>query len=93
MDVSRRTFVKLCGAGAVGTALVKLGLDLQPVQAHAEAPDLKLRWRKESTTICCYCSVGCGAIVTVYDNGSIKIEGDPDHPINEGALNRRISND
>jgi formate dehydrogenase major subunit len=41
---------------------------------------------KETTTICCYCGVGCGAIVTSYEDGIIKIEGDSDHPINEGAL-------
>jgi formate dehydrogenase major subunit len=43
----------------------------------------------ETQTICCYCSVGCGAIVTAWgENGKagIKIEGDPDHPINEGSL-------
>ena len=30
--------------------------------------------------------MGCGAIVSVYEDGKVKIEGDPDHPINEGSL-------
>ena len=54
-------------------------------KAAAEAVPLK-RKVAESTTICCYCSVGCGAIVSVYEDDTIKIEGDPDHPINQGAL-------
>ena len=86
MEITRRTFLKLCGAGAGGAALVKFGLNVKPAQTYGEAPDLSLQQGQETSTICCYCSVGCGAIVTAYENGEIIIEGDPDHPINEGAL-------
>ncbi len=40
---------------------------------------------KETSTICCYCSVGCGAIVSAYEDGTIKIEGNPDHPASRGG--------
>jgi len=44
----------------------------------------------ETTTICPYCGCGCGLIVTAADvdgeNKVVNTEGDPDHPINEGAL-------
>ena len=40
----------------------------------------------EKTTICCYCGVGCGAIAAADSSKVINIEGDPDHPINEGTL-------
>jgi formate dehydrogenase major subunit len=43
----------------------------------------------ETSTICCYCSVGCGALVTRWDHKGkevLKIEGDPDHPVNRGSL-------
>jgi len=40
----------------------------------------------ESTTICPYCGCGCGLIVTTVDGKITNTEGDPDHPINEGAL-------
>jgi len=30
--------------------------------------------------------VGCGILVTVKDNKIVKVEGDPDHPINRGSL-------
>ena len=41
----------------------------------------------QTTSICCYCSVGCGVICyTDSDGRIIHIEGDSDHPINEGSL-------
>jgi len=48
-------------------------------------PD-KLRGARESTTICPYCGVGCGLIVSSRDGKVINVEGDPDHPINLGTL-------
>jgi len=85
MELSRRDFLKTSGA-AVGGIFIFGTLD--PTAALAGAPKvLPLKKKvKETTTICCYCAVGCGAIVTAYEDGIIKIEGDPDHPINEGSL-------
>jgi formate dehydrogenase major subunit len=50
---------------------------------------LKTKYAKETNTICCYCAVGCGAIVHTSRKGDgrvINIEGDPDHVINRGSL-------
>jgi formate dehydrogenase major subunit len=87
MNVSRREFIQITGATAAGLAVSGLGLDLKPVKSHAQM--LKTKYAKETTTICCYCAVGCGAIVHTGKSGAgkiINIEGDPDHPINEGSL-------
>jgi len=46
----------------------------------------KLSGTKESTTICPYCGVGCGLIVSTKGGKIVNIEGDPDHPINQGSL-------
>ena len=81
MGVSRRDFFKISGAGVAATTL---GLNLAPVEAKAE--ELAIRYARETTTICPYCSVGCGMIVHTLNGNVINIEGDPDHPINEGAL-------
>jgi ferredoxin-nitrate reductase len=35
---------------------------------------------------CCYCGVGCGILVHKEKNGSLRVEGDPDHPVNKGML-------
>jgi ferredoxin-nitrate reductase len=37
-------------------------------------------------TTCCYCGVGCGIVVHKEKNGSIRVEGDKDHPVNKGML-------
>jgi formate dehydrogenase major subunit len=87
MKVTRRTFIQVTGATAAGLAVSGLGFDLAPVKAHAQM--LKTKYAKETTTICPYCAVGCGAIVHTSLKGDgrvINIEGDPDHVINRGAL-------
>jgi formate dehydrogenase major subunit len=87
MDVSRRDFIKISGVTVAGFSLASLGFDLFPVKANAQ--QFKIRYAKETTTICPYCGVGCGLIVHSAIDGSgrvINIEGDPDHPINEGSL-------
>ena len=87
MKVDRREFIQITGAAAAGLAVSGLGFDMRPVKAHAQM--LKTRYAKETTTICCYCAVGCGAIVHTSKKGDgrvINIEGDPDHVINQGSL-------
>jgi len=87
MKVTRREFIQVTGATAAGLAVSGLGFDLKPVRAHAQM--LKTKYAKETTTICCYCAVGCGAIVHTSKRGDgrvINIEGDPDHVINRGSL-------
>ena len=85
MKLTRRDFLKVCGGTAGGVAL--LGM-LGPESFLEAAPiDIPLRKRiGEKTTICCYCGVGCGAIMAVESGKIINIEGDPDHPINKGSL-------
>ena len=87
MDVNRREFIQITSATAAGLAVSGLGFDLGPVKAHAAM--LKTKYAKETTTICPYCAVGCGAIVHTSKKGDgrvINIEGDPDHVINRGSL-------
>jgi formate dehydrogenase major subunit len=86
MKLTRRTFLKVTGATAAGIAAGQLGFDLSPIKAHAATLRKNLKDAKEGTTICCYCAVGCGALVHSTNGKVINIEGDPDHPINEGAL-------
>jgi formate dehydrogenase major subunit len=81
MDVSRRGFLKLTGTSLL---VGGFGINLKPIETYAEPK--KLKYTKESTTICPYCSVGCGIIVSSRNGKIINTEGDPDHPINEGTL-------
>jgi formate dehydrogenase major subunit len=81
MDVSRRGFLKISG---VALASGGLGISLRPVSAYAEP--LKIKYAKETTTICPYCSVGCSIIVSTRKGKVVNTEGDPDSPINKGSL-------
>jgi formate dehydrogenase major subunit len=85
MEVTRRDFLKFSSAAVAGATISQLGFDLTPVRAYAA--ELRIKGAKETPTICCFCSVGCGILVSTDKNGNvINAEGDPDHPISEGAL-------
>jgi len=84
MEISRRTFLKVSGAATGGALLGRLGFGLRAARAYAQP--LKVKYARETTTICPYCAVGCGEIVSTHQGKVINIEGDPDHPINRGSL-------
>lgn len=85
--ISRRVFLKLTGAtGAAGGLFFLLGRRATDVAAQTPAKPLRIHYAREVTTICPYCSVGCGAICQVIEGEVVSIAGDPDHPINEGTL-------
>jgi len=60
-----------------GAALASGAFSYQPHKEIGETP-----------TICPFCGVGCGAIVAADKDRQrvVNIEGDPDHPINQGSL-------
>jgi formate dehydrogenase major subunit len=86
---TRREFLK---AATVGSAAVSvLGFDLTP--ALAQVRTLKIARTTETRSTCPYCSVSCGVIIHTLGDRSrnvrptvIHVEGDPDHPINQGTL-------
>ncbi len=91
MEVTRRKFLTAGSAATAGGLLGFLGLDLNRTVAYASEKSAAVRRGRITTTICPYCAVGCGLLVTSEKkkNGSravVHVEGDPDHPINEGTL-------
>lgn len=85
MELTRRGFLAASGA-ALATSLA---FELSK-QSVAFAFDAEQEWKlvntEEYTNICCYCSGGCGSIISVRDNELINLEGDVDHPISAGGL-------
>ena len=89
MELSRRSFLQAAVSGtAVTTAF---GFDLRP--ALAQARELKISRTTQTHSICPYCAVACGVILhTLGDRARnvtptvVHVEGDPDNPINRGAL-------
>ncbi len=86
MDNSRRSFLKMVSAFG-GMACLSIGsLGLAVKEAKAYAGTLKMEGAKEVVTICPFCSVCCSVIAYVRDDMLLNTEGDPDFPVNEGAL-------
>jgi formate dehydrogenase major subunit len=90
MKITRRGFLTLTGAIGSGITLSTLGINLIPTKVYAEELNKmnRIKLAKQVITTCCYCSVGCGLICSVdRQTGKIfNIEGDSEHPINEGSL-------
>jgi formate dehydrogenase major subunit len=87
--MDRRDFLKTAAIG--GVAVSVLGFDLTP--ALAQVRELKIARTTETRSTCPYCSVSCGVIIHTLGDQSrnvtptvVHVEGDPDHPINQGAL-------
>jgi formate dehydrogenase major subunit len=81
MDITRRSFLKFAG-GTLAAAGFETGIGIKPAFAQPR----KIQYAQEVPTICPYCGVGCGIIAHVRNGKVINTEGDPDHPINKGAL-------
>jgi formate dehydrogenase major subunit len=91
--MDRRQFLVSTGKG-VGGALAALAWVAGTPKKAVALPDvgpvngrpLKIAYAQDTTSICPYCGVGCGLLVSSENGKIINIEGDPDHPINEGSL-------
>jgi len=84
MELNRRDFLKVTGAGVSGVLIFKTLGSEKVLAASPKAFPLSKRIG-ETTTICPYDASGCGFIVAAEGDTVINIEGDPDHPINRGA--------
>lgn len=91
MDMNRRQFFRVSGAGLAASSLVALGFS--PAVALAETRQYKLARATETRNNCTYCSVGCGLLMYSLGDGArnaqrsmMHIEGDPDHPVSRGSL-------
>ena len=77
---SRRQFLKGLTTGTVAIgALTQAG-------CGPAVPPIKTRGATNTTTVCPFCGVGCGQVVSSRAGKVIHIEGDPGHPISEGTL-------
>jgi formate dehydrogenase major subunit len=93
VELRRRGFVKLTGAGLAASTLGAIGFGSSGEALAASVRPFKLAATTETRNTCTYCSVACG--VLIYSLGDraknakssiIHIEGDPDHPVNRGTL-------
>lgn len=83
--ISRRRMLQFMGAAGAWM--------LMGCEQHSELRRVQLvptgwnrgeeRWVR---TTCLQCPGGCGINVRVYEGRAVKIEGNPDHPLNQGGL-------
>lgn len=85
MNLSRRGFFKATGAAMATSMAFQMASQSQAL-AVEQSKDWKLVDTDEFTNICCYCAGGCGSLCSVRDGELVNLEGDPDHPINQGGL-------
>ncbi len=96
MKVSRRNFLWLSGAVVAGSLAAKLGCAPEepevtpdpdePTPEPSIEDDFRLEFATTVSNVCSFCGVGCGVLCYVEDGKIVSVEGDPDHPVNEGAL-------
>src|SRR5688500_17860579 len=86
--VKRRDFLKVLGAaGAAGTAVGCSSQQVEKLIPYLVSPDNTVPGVSNYyATVCRECAAACGVIAEVRDGRAIKLEGNPAHPLNRGAL-------
>ncbi|MEW6240758.1 MAG: molybdopterin-dependent oxidoreductase [Chloroflexota bacterium] len=86
--ISRRDFLKLAGLGAATTAvLTGCGTASRYVVREPYTKMPEYAYNGLSTyfaTTCRECSAGCGLVVRTHQGRALKVEGNPNHPVNLG---------
>jgi len=89
--INRRRFLKVLGVTGAGTAAVSAcGIGPEPterlipylIQPEDQIPGIATYY----ATTCRECAAGCGVRVRVREGRAVKLEGNPDSPINRGRL-------
>ncbi|MEW6579085.1 MAG: molybdopterin dinucleotide binding domain-containing protein [Chloroflexota bacterium] len=87
---TRREFLKVSAAGTATAILAGCAQETErwvALEPYVRAPEEQLagvpNWYAST---CRMCPAGCGIIVRVMNGRAVKIEGNPEHPINRGKL-------
>src|ERR671910_483745 len=86
--VKRRDFLKILGATGAATATIGCGTNhVEKLIPYVNHPDQTVSGTSAYyATTCRECASACGVIAETRDGRTIKLEGNPDHPLNRGAL-------
>ncbi|MDF3820248.1 TAT-variant-translocated molybdopterin oxidoreductase [Leptospira sp. 96542] len=99
-DFDRKTFLKFMGASVVMTTVGCVQKPAEKILPYVdlniknpETLDIEEQYdfvkhghSYHYASVCGGCSVGCGVLVKARDGRPLKLEGNPSHPISEGAL-------
>jgi anaerobic selenocysteine-containing dehydrogenase/Fe-S-cluster-containing dehydrogenase component len=87
--VKRREFLKVVGVTGAAAAVTACYPNdkVEKLIPYVTSPDNTVPGVSTYyATTCRECAAGCGVIVETRDGRAIKAEGNPDHPVNRGAL-------
>jgi molybdopterin-containing oxidoreductase family iron-sulfur binding subunit len=85
--IDRRSFFRIVAASGAAAAAGGCGPAAEHLLPHVTEPDNVVpgvpAW---FATVCRECPAGCGVLAKNREGRVIKLEGNPDHPVNGGAL-------
>jgi molybdopterin-containing oxidoreductase family iron-sulfur binding subunit len=86
--IKRRDFLKVVGGGVAVAATIGCESDrVEKLIPYLNSPDNTVPGVSTYyATTCRGCAASCGLIAETRDGRTIKLEGNPDHPVNRGAL-------
>ncbi len=87
-QLTRRDFLKIAGAGSVASAILTgCGPASRYVtrKPYTQMPEYTYNGRSTFyATTCRECPAGCGIVVRTMQGRALKVEGNPNHPLNQG---------
>src|SRR5205823_5501656 len=86
-SVKRRDFLKVLGVTGAAVTAAGCSEDAGKLIPYLVSPDQTVPGVSTYyATVCRECVAACGVISETRDGRSIKLEGNPEHPVNKGAL-------
>lgn len=88
-NITRRDFLKVSAAGTATAILA--GCDTaerwETLEPYVNAPEQQIAGVPTYyASTCRQCPAGCGIVATIMNGRAIKLEGNPEHPVNRGKL-------
>ncbi len=85
--LDRRDFLKLLGASAAAPIASCASKPVETIIPYVIQPEeITPGVATYYGTVCQECPAGCGMLVRTREGRAVKVEGNPSHPVNQGAL-------
>jgi molybdopterin-containing oxidoreductase family iron-sulfur binding subunit len=88
MEIKRRDFLKIVGLSGATAAVAGCSRGAPEKLIPYLIPEEEIIPGQATwyATVCRECPAGCGMLTKTIDGRAIKVEGNPDHPVNQGRL-------